>query len=44
MNDTRHIRFLQVGWISLLLLLLLALMVTPVSANSSATQRSRATK
>ena len=40
MNDTRHIRFLQVGWISLLLLLLLALMVTPVSANSSATQRS----
>jgi hypothetical protein len=40
MKDTRHIRFLQVGWISLLLLLLLALMVTPVSANSSAAQRS----
>lgn len=40
MNDKRHIRFLQVGWISLLLLLLLALMVTPVSANSSATQHS----
>ncbi len=40
MKDTRHIRFLQVAWISLLLLLLLALMVTPVSANSSTTQRS----
>lgn len=40
MKDTRHVRFLQVAWISLLLLLLLALVVTPVSANSSATQRS----
>ncbi len=40
MKDTRHMRFLQVGWISLLLLLLLALIVTPVSANSNATQRS----
>ena len=35
MKDKRYIRFLQVGWISLLLLLLLALMVTPVSANST---------
>lgn len=38
MNNKRHIRFLQVGWISLLLLLLLALIVTPVSAKSSAAQ------
>ncbi|HLJ33517.1 MAG TPA: hypothetical protein VKU38_07700 [Ktedonobacteraceae bacterium] len=35
MKDKKYIRFLQVGWISLLLLLLLALMVTPVSANST---------
>ncbi len=40
MKHTRHMRYLQIGWISLLLLLLLALVVTPVSANSTATQRS----
>lgn len=40
MKDKKYMRFLQVGWIALLLLLLFALVVTPVSANSSATQRS----
>ncbi|MEO8973409.1 MAG: hypothetical protein ABI406_17625, partial [Ktedonobacteraceae bacterium] len=38
MKDRRHIRSLQIGGISLLLLLLLALVVTPVSANSTGTQ------
>src|SRR5579863_2781291 len=40
MNHTRQIRYLQIGWVSLLLFLLLTLVVTPVSANSSSTQRS----
>lgn len=39
MKDTRHMRYLQIVPVSLLLLLLFALVVTPVSANSSASQR-----
>ncbi len=39
MKHRRRICYLQVGWVSLLLALLLALMVTPVSADSTGTQR-----
>jgi hypothetical protein len=38
MKQRRYFRYLQVGWASLLLLLLLALTVAPVSARSAATQ------
>ena len=38
MKQRIYIRYLQVGWVSLLLLLLLALTVAPVSANSTVTQ------
>ncbi len=38
MKQRRYLRFLQAGWASLLLLLLLALTVAPVSANSTASQ------
>ena len=39
MKHRRHIYSLQVGWVSMLLLLLLALMVTPVSADNPVAQR-----